>query len=468
MTAEGQDMTATVSQLSPRGIFDCDDAYKTPLREDYEHLFDSGIVVLDTNVLLNLYRSNERTRRDTLLVLSRLRDRLWIPHQVLSEFWRNRDLPSVRGHHRTKARDTCAALDKAHRSMGDALDRWLRDVHLSSDANAIERQRRSRASIDKAITELKSFIQAQAERDALKGASSTQTDPVLLELDGLLRGRIGNPFSDEALKAAILEAEARAARHIPPGYEDFKDKPARQAAGDYLVWAQLLDEAEKRRSDVLLVTGDVKADWWHPGSNHAPARPRPELTVELRKRAGTQLYMITPSQLLARANEIFDMRVDKRSVSDLQTTENERNNHPRFYNRAIESILRQHFPEAQILSRDQQIHMGSRTPIPDITFVHPRIKIGLEVKRYIENVEDDDIQYLPEMIEKHDLQAVLIVSNTPLSPAALQYLTDSARESKTLASWIRVRESNVDTFESQENLKMQIRQLIEMSPKVPQ
>ncbi|MFD4759474.1 PIN-like domain-containing protein [Streptomyces sp. NPDC058439] len=49
------------------------------------------MVVLDTNVLLNLYRSNARTRQDTLAVLTRLRDRLWVPHQVLTEFWRNRE-----------------------------------------------------------------------------------------------------------------------------------------------------------------------------------------------------------------------------------------------------------------------------------------------------------------------------------------------------------------------------------------
>ncbi|NEB93188.1 DUF4935 domain-containing protein [Streptomyces bauhiniae] len=55
----------------------------------------SGLVVLDTNVLLNLYRSNESTRRDTLAALARLRERLWIPHQVLAEFWRNRESPTA-------------------------------------------------------------------------------------------------------------------------------------------------------------------------------------------------------------------------------------------------------------------------------------------------------------------------------------------------------------------------------------
>ncbi|MET9422190.1 hypothetical protein ABZY06_15870 [Streptomyces sp. NPDC006540] len=33
-----------------RGIYDCDGAHRTPLKEDYERVFTSGMVVLDTNV----------------------------------------------------------------------------------------------------------------------------------------------------------------------------------------------------------------------------------------------------------------------------------------------------------------------------------------------------------------------------------------------------------------------------------
>jgi predicted nucleic acid-binding protein len=91
------------------------------------------MVVLDTNVLLNLYRSNERTRQDSLAVLTKLRDRLWVPHQVLTEFWRNREQKSVRDHHSTKAKEASAALDKARRSALDAVERWMKDVRLKED-----------------------------------------------------------------------------------------------------------------------------------------------------------------------------------------------------------------------------------------------------------------------------------------------------------------------------------------------
>ncbi|MFE9237250.1 PIN-like domain-containing protein [Streptomyces sp. NPDC007007] len=129
----------TSDQPQDRGIFDCDEAHRSPLRSDYERIFDSGLVVLDTNVLLNLYRSNESTRRDMLAALARLRERLWIPHQVLTEFWRNRESATVRHHHATKANEAGTALDKAVKAARTAVTTWLTAVQLKDDEEAAQR-----------------------------------------------------------------------------------------------------------------------------------------------------------------------------------------------------------------------------------------------------------------------------------------------------------------------------------------
>jgi hypothetical protein len=296
--------------------------------------------------------------------------------------------------------------------------------------------------VETALNSLKHFIQAQADRDALKDTSATQSDPVLTELDGLLQGRIGAPFSEATLTSAYQEAKKRADAHIPPGHEDFKDKPTEQASGDYLLWAQILDEAERRGSDVLLVTGDVKPDWWVHGSNQMPARPRTELVAELRNRAATQLYMLTPSQLLTQANAVFNLRVDERSVSDLATTETDQDD-PRSYSGAIEATLRRHFPEAQILNLEEQVNSLAGTPIPDITFMYPNWKIGIEVKNKRRLVNLRDVQYLQEMIYEHGLQAVLIVTHSPLSSSAKEHLLNLSRETGASISWLRIDEAHI-------------------------
>nr|BEK67244.1 hypothetical protein KPHV_44710 [Kitasatospora purpeofusca] len=307
------------SELSvvSRGIFDCDEAHQSPLQADYERIFQTGMVVLDTNVLLNLYRSNEQTRLDTLAVLKQLRDRLWIPYQVLVEFWRNREQGSIRHHHRGKAKEAQAALEKVPRSARDALERWVAAVHLKNNTEVAEQIDRVLDGLVKAVDEAKTLIEMQAATDSLQGTASTDTDPVLAELGPLLEGRIGEPLSPEAHAKAVQEAQRRADAEIPPGYEDFKTKPSEQAAGDYVLWVQLLDEAVRRGCDVLLVTGDVKKDWWSPQNGDIPARPRMELVAEVRQHAGVALFMLSPGDLLTWADQILDLQVNQASVNDL-------------------------------------------------------------------------------------------------------------------------------------------------------
>ncbi|THA79179.1 hypothetical protein E6R60_01250 [Streptomyces sp. A0642] len=302
-----------------RGIFDCDGAHQSPRKNDYERVFQSGMVVLDTNVLLNLYRSNARTRQDTLAVLTKLRDRLWVPHQVLTEFWRNRELKSVRHHHSTKAKETSVALARVRRSASDAVDRWVKDVRLKHDEGVTQQINERLSALTRTVEELQGIIDAQAERDALEGTAETHSDPVLVELEPLLSGRVGEPLPTDEYDKAVQTAQKRADEEIPPGYEDFKDKPAERAAGDYLLWLQLLQEARRRDCDVLLVTGDVKKDWWQQRDGDIPARPRAELVVELKEQAGVRLYMLTPAELLVWAEQLLEgLHVDKDSVDDLE------------------------------------------------------------------------------------------------------------------------------------------------------
>ncbi|RSR96159.1 hypothetical protein EF913_34630 [Streptomyces sp. WAC04189] len=343
-----------------RGIFDCEEAYRTPTSSDFKRLFESGMVIVDTNVLINLYRSNGRTRRDTFAVLNRLKHQLWIPHQVLSEFWRNRDLPSVRGHHRAKARTACAALDKTYRSMSDAVERWLKDVHLDADDTAKRRIEIHAKQVQASLEEMKSYIKKQAENDALEGTEATHTDPIILQLEPLLSGRIGAPLSVDELAEAVEEAKRRADAEVPPGYADFSSKPDDQAAGDYIIWRQAMSEAAQVKRDVLLITGDIKEDWWTPRDGQNPARPRAELAREMRKVAGVELFMMTPSQLLAEASDAFALKVDERSVSDLASREG--TSHP--LGHAIRNAIKSSIENAH--ERASAVHrasgLGARSP----------------------------------------------------------------------------------------------------------
>lgn len=73
------------------GLYRGSEAYRTAAAADYRSVLTTGIVVLDSSVLLNLYRYSANTRRDLFGVLNELHDQLWVPHQVIAEFWKNRE-----------------------------------------------------------------------------------------------------------------------------------------------------------------------------------------------------------------------------------------------------------------------------------------------------------------------------------------------------------------------------------------
>lgn len=64
--------------------------YYIPKPEDIKRIWANSIVVLDANVLLSLYRYSSRTRNKLLALMNKYKDKLWLPHQVGLEFYRNR------------------------------------------------------------------------------------------------------------------------------------------------------------------------------------------------------------------------------------------------------------------------------------------------------------------------------------------------------------------------------------------
>ena len=53
--------------------------YYRPTHDEFSELWEKCVVILDTNVLLNLYRYPSEARDDLLKVFQQISDRLWIP-----------------------------------------------------------------------------------------------------------------------------------------------------------------------------------------------------------------------------------------------------------------------------------------------------------------------------------------------------------------------------------------------------
>jgi PIN like domain len=290
------------------GLFDGFEGYRTPSEDDYRLVLKDGLVVPDTNVLLNLYRYTPQVRAEFLNVLKRLGDQLWIPHQVLLEFWRNRE-SALRDPQET-ASEIAEALEDQRERARDLLRRWANRAAIP-DEQLTELQDK----LDDSFSAASEAITSLPDPEAIRRARDTNEDQVLHRLEPILRGRMGGPLSPEELDVATAEGAKRIEAGLPPGYRN-KTKGEDLAVGDYIVWVQILAEAERRHCDVLFVTGDVKDDWWRRERGEWRG-PRLELVDELRDRTGTRLLMLRPDSLLKRAAETWDLNILDESFKDI-------------------------------------------------------------------------------------------------------------------------------------------------------
>jgi PIN like domain len=323
-----------MTEKSPTGLGIYHDfpGYRLPLDNELDAALQAALVVIDANVLLNLYRYNESTRDDLLEVLARLGGRLWIPNQVLREFWRNRlAVMASRGAGTDQA---LTALSKQQRATSDTIKQWAKTI-------AIETSDRDRL-LDR-VTDLYAELESEIRKYAPAAptvVSSTVSEPVLRQLEKLLEGKVGAALSEADWQEAVKEGNDRAKRGEPPGYMDVDKEGSalpEGAAGDYLVWHQTVDEATRRGIDVLLVTGDEKEDWWWRHRSEFLG-PRIELVAEFKNRCGRQLYMMRPVDLLRRASAL-DVIVRKESVDDVERVSRESQARPEWSATGVAALL---------------------------------------------------------------------------------------------------------------------------------
>jgi hypothetical protein len=291
-----------------------------------------GLVVLDASALLHLYRVTKAAREQVFATLKRVEDRLWVPHQAATEFHRNRrgvvevKMAQFREMRSTLTQASAVAVSNLKKSVQRLVE--FRQYNMAGrdwdpqghglDEKSIHG--RLVGLMDSALAELKAL---QDEHD-IGPRDIANEDPILERLDLLTRGRIGKPYSQRQLMKIVSEAiDFRFPNEIPPGYKDAGKRSPYGAAGDYVFWRQVLDRAseEPRYNLIVLVTNDVKSDWWIFGKNGEPIRPRPELGQEMFECAGVQLQLLTLSGFLGTAAAKFPGSVSVETVRSVRRSE---------------------------------------------------------------------------------------------------------------------------------------------------
>jgi PIN like domain len=288
------------------------DVYRTVTEDDYQKVLTSGLVVLDTSTLLNLYRYHAKTREELVQVLRRLSGRVWVPNHAMYEFFEKR-LGVIDSH----AKELGQALDRLNgygAQLEQVIRTWANRVSLPEE----QFNELFEGGLQPAIASIASLVdrvRAISVDNAFEHADDTAKDPVIAALSEILMNGVGAPLPDDELQEAKKAASKRFANKIPPGWKD-ADKSENQE-GDYLIWYQTLQEAKRRGADALFVTGDAKEDWWRRERGELRG-PLPALMHEMHAIAGVRLYMLRPASLLTHAGTALGVEVSAESVRDAE------------------------------------------------------------------------------------------------------------------------------------------------------
>jgi uncharacterized phage infection (PIP) family protein YhgE len=166
--------------------------------EQAEVIWTAGLVVFDTNALLNLYRYTESTRVDLLSAIRTFGDRVRIPYQVADEFFKNRVI--VISEQRRAYQDLLTSVESAKTTIGQAIAKHGR---RHTQLNTQRLQGQLTQCLQPLIEDVKAL--QSAHPDLL-----TADDFVLEELAGLVEGRVIAPKSEGELAANRKRAKSRA------------------------------------------------------------------------------------------------------------------------------------------------------------------------------------------------------------------------------------------------------------------
>lgn len=284
----------------------------SPSETELGTLLRTATIALDANVLLDLYRVST-TQRDQILDLlaqENVRPRVWVPYQAALEYQRNR--LKVAREHEGHYRAVQKAIDELSKDLRTAI-LGLRDKAVRTQLNA-----KVDEALGPVVEQLTTEVAALGSANVIPADGMNSIDPIRDRIDAVLANddQVGPKPTDETINERKSQVDGRYSADIPPGYAD-KAKP--DSSGDLLIWFEVLERAEKRPDEsLILITGDTKPDWYltHSGKTLGP---RTELVAEYRTHAGAGTYhQMTLDSFLHHANTHLGGTVEASTIATVE------------------------------------------------------------------------------------------------------------------------------------------------------
>lgn len=244
-----------------------------------EEAKNNAIVVLDTNILLFPYTISSHSLSSIKEIYIKLitENRLIIPAQVAREFAKNRNKKLAEIYHNISNSQSKLNKNKKYPIL----------ENLTEYKELLKKEEKLELYFNEYNQQLKKLSKAIKNME--------RNDPVSeIYYEIFTEKLIAYPNVDK--DKIEQDLEFRIKNSIPPGYKDSNKND--RGIGDLIIWYTILNLANEKKTNLIFVSNDEKADWYNQ-SNGQSFLPRYELIDEYkRKSMGETIYIINFSTFL--------------------------------------------------------------------------------------------------------------------------------------------------------------------------
>lgn len=276
-------------------------------------LWQDSTIVFDTCALLDLHYLTQDIQEVVRDILNLLTNRIWIPAQVVDEYYRN--YPEIFAKvFSERYNDKDIQKDKLVENIQQLIKQNESEYyHPFMDTAEITRLRTIVSEIEPKISEAKKTIALQYQKRRKEIFDSESKDLLHETITSLATG---TPFTFAEIKRIIVEGNIRFANQTPPGYKDRETKRGMRQYGDLIIWKEILRYAKDGNHNILFITNDIKEDWVFteemkkdqmsikPQDNEI-GNPRRELLCEFEEETGKKIWIIQTAQFIKLLEEQY-------------------------------------------------------------------------------------------------------------------------------------------------------------------
>lgn len=285
--------------MKEKSIMELFKGYTNYIEDEYKRIWESAVIVVDTNILLNFYRYSEDTKKEMFKILTNLKDRLWIPYQIAKEYFKNRNNVMVNSY------DEYTKLSK---SLKDLFNTSINEINTRKNS-----QLKCKIEIVKILEESNKKVEELLLKEKEEKKPTFEENKIENEIIELLNTSVGSDFSEEEYKVLKQEGQRRIENKIPPGYKDDQ----KEENGDYYIFYSMIKKSKQISKDFIFITDDVKEDWFNKinGEKHGG---RYELLNEFYKETGNLLMIYTSDGFVKAYNKnIAKQKLNEKIVDEL-------------------------------------------------------------------------------------------------------------------------------------------------------